>query len=658
MDIKPILPTNGQVQPQNTGTKRSMDNGQSPAPKRHKLNISHDLGSKNPVAVLNELRTGLVYAIKSQTGPVHAPVFTIHVKVDGHIYTGTGRNKKLAKQNAAENALKSFIQFPSNCNVVTNVASVSSSLMMDFTSDLDTSQSDGGSQTSLTGAGRKRSMEKGNGKSAVMLVNELYINTKYVTVETDNAYARFKTVATIDGQEFIGTGSNKRLAKLAACSAALAKLLASPIGPKSNLIEKRDDQSLADLIGRLVNDTFISVMRNQATYARRKVLAGIVMQRPARPLQVIAVTTGTKCISGEHISINGRVLNDMHAEIIARRVLVHYLFGQMEILVDNGGNARAESIFEVAPPHQETVSMEIVSPEVSLNDTTSAAAAAAEEIPCTPVRYSYRLKEGVKFHLYINTAPCGDGRIFSPHEEVCQTGVDNHPNRASRGQLRTKIESGEGTVPIKGEIIQTWDGVLLGTRLLTMSCSDKIARWNVLGIQGALLSTLIPPIYLSSVVLASLFHERHLYRALCGRIEPTLQGLPPPYMLNRPQLNTVTSCENRQPTKAPNFSINWMSHEPVVEIVNTVTGRPDLVPNSTVNSRLCKHALYKRFLDLTNKLPATVVKLDRGMSYGDFKQTAVTYQTAKEHLYDAFSKGNLGTWVKKPMEQDQFIVDD
>lgn len=43
----------------------------------------------------------------------------------------------------------------------------------------------------------------------------------------------------------------------------------------------------------------------------------------------------------------------------------------------------------------------------------------------------YKVRDGIKFHLFINTAPCGDARIFSPHET--EIGVDKHPNRLVSG---------------------------------------------------------------------------------------------------------------------------------------------------------------------------------------------------------------------------------
>lgn len=354
-------------------------------------------------------------------------------------------------------------------------------------------------------------------------------------------------------------------------------------------------------------------------YSRRKVLAGIVMTNgPDLSLaKVISVSTGTKCVNGEYISVSGSVVNDCHAEIVSRRCLIDFLYNELSLHLQ-GPEKAAESIFK--PPEGNADGL-------------------------------YQLKDQIEFHLYINTAPCGDARIFSPHEEDANLGIDKHPNRKARGQLRTKIESGEGTIPAKNsDGIQTWDGVLQGQRLLTMSCSDKIAKWNVVGIQGALLASLIQPIYLNSIVLGSLLHPAHMYRAVCGRIETSVQNLPPPYQMNRPKLALVTSSEQRNQLKAPNFSVNWTNGCAEVEVINSITGK-------TVHgkiSRIAKQGFFTRYGQLVAGLPQILTQRRIDCDYGEVKAKVTEYQTAKKELFLAFKREDLGCWLKKPMEQDQF----
>ncbi|KAL9885787.1 adenosine deaminase acting on RNA isoform 5-T5 [Glossina fuscipes fuscipes] len=571
---------------------------------------------KNTVAMLNELRHGLVYKLESQTGPVHAPLFTISVEVDGQKYIGQGRSKKIARIEAAATALRSFIQFKDGA-VLTPLKPACN---LDFTSDEHLDNGKDSNKSAISGDGQKKVPDKG----PVMLLYELFNDVHFDCSTVDGAQnnCRFKMTVTVNNNKFDGTGPSKKLAKNAAAKAALASLcnisyspmmhpqkaLPLPLDDKTTSMEL--PQIHADIIGRLVLEKFMEVIKGQESYSRRKVLAGIVMTENMNfsEAKVISVSTGTKCVSGEHMSINGTVLNDSHAEIVSRRCLMKYLYAQLDLQCNQ--TTANQSIFV---RNQENA------------------------------QYPYKLKTGVHFHLYINTAPCGDARIFSPHEN--DSGIDKHPNRKARGQLRTKIESGEGTIPVKSsDGIQTWDGVLEGQRLLTMSCSDKIARWNIVGIQGSLLASIVEPIYLHSIVLGSLLHPEHMYRAVCGRIEKSIQGLPPPYHLNKPRLAQVTSSEPRNQAKAPNFGINWTLGDTEVEVVNSLTGK-------TVNnqiSRITKQMFYRKYGNLMKNLPG-INERKLTTDYGQTKAKIKDYQVviAKKDknnscvIIKSYDNGNL-----------------
>ncbi|XP_074520836.1 double-stranded RNA-specific editase 1-like [Halichoeres trimaculatus] len=655
------------------GRKRPLEEGNNGhthskyKPKKRKK-VAGPILPKNALMQLNEIKPGLQYKLLSQTGPVHAPVFVMTVEVNGQLFEGSGPTKKKAKLNAAEKALRSFVQFP-NASEAHMAMGRTLSVHTDFTSDhadfpdmlfnaFETttpvddpfylSSNTNGSFCSLgieypllpspipnliqtpLPPPASSFLSPTSGKNPVMILNELRPGLKYDFVsESGESHAKnFVMSVRVDAQNFQGSGRNKKLAKARAAQAALFALFNMQLdqAPSRQPIPREGlqlhlPQVLADAVSRLVVDKFSELTENfTSPHARRKVLAGVVMTTGSdvKEAEVICVSTGTKCINGEYMSDRGLALNDCHAEIVARRSLIRFLYSQLEHFLSNHEEEHERSIFTRCEN-----------------------------------KHGFKLKENVQFHLYISTSPCGDARIFSPHEAGVEDQGDRHPNRKARGQLRTKIESGEGTIPVRSSnTIQTWDGVLQGERLLTMSCSDKIARWNVVGFQGSLMCYFTEPLYFSSIILGSLYHADHLSRAMYQRITE-IEDLPQSFSLNRPLLSGISNTEARQPGKAPNFSVNWTVGDQGLEVINATTGKDDLGRPS----RLCKHALYSRWMRLHCKLSSTLrIRTPRPSSYHEAKQVALEYHSCKQTLFRAFHRAGLGAWVKKPIEQDQFSL--
>lgn len=209
--------------------------------KKMKRNLRKVLDSKaidsnqpmNALMRLNQIRPGLQYRLLSQSGPVHAPVFTMSVDLDGTVYEASGSSKKTAKLHVAVKVLQAM-GYPTG-----------------FDSDLDPLSSDeksdgeGKSETSKHSSNNTtHSSDNSNtlevrtqgpiltasGKNPVMELNEKRRGLKYELIsESGGSHdKRFVMEVEVDGQKFRGAGPNKKVAKASAALAALEKLFSGP----------------------------------------------------------------------------------------------------------------------------------------------------------------------------------------------------------------------------------------------------------------------------------------------------------------------------------------------------------------------------------------------------------------------------------------------
>ncbi|XP_026890858.1 spermatid perinuclear RNA-binding protein isoform X5 [Panthera pardus] len=208
--------------------------------KKMKRNLRKILDSKaidlmNALMRLNQIRPGLQYKLLSQSGPVHAPVFTMSVDVDGTTYEASGPSKKTAKLHVAVKVLQAM-GYPTGFDA--DIECMSSDEKSDNEGKNETVSSNSSNNTGNSTTETSSTLEvrtqgpilTASGKNPVMELNEKRRGLKYELIsETGGSHdKRFVMEVEVDGQKFRGAGPNKKVAKASAALAALEKLFSGP----------------------------------------------------------------------------------------------------------------------------------------------------------------------------------------------------------------------------------------------------------------------------------------------------------------------------------------------------------------------------------------------------------------------------------------------
>ena len=418
---------------------------------------------------------------------------------------------------------------------------------------------------------------------------------------------------------------------------------------------------LANELARLVIHRYTSLQpKYKVQDTEWTVLAGVVAHNAVtKERLVVCVATGTKCLA-DATSVNGYLVRDCHAETLCRRALIRVLLDDIE-LIQNDKSEKAKLL-----ERDETKGGSLI-----------------------------RLKQNIILNLIISDSPCGCASDFprliaedkglgssnsvTKPSSVIESEIDEQGCAEDKqSQLGNPRISGAKRLQLEkdndNDDLRTKPGrsdLPLERRTRSMSCADKLMRWQHLGLQGSLLSLLKleEPIRYHSIILLrdaamtcvdgdATTSNLDMLKKASGIVlhalersfarDASLSSHHRPHFFVADQVGFSNSRQQICPAqfgkekshsagKATWWAVNG-EQESLTGVRGVKEGASKAANPATVCSSLCKARLLARVLQL---LPVDQdPDHQKKSSYREWKQMAVSYRSNVDVFRDRFKSWN------------------
>ena len=219
------------------------------------------------------------------------------------------------------------------------------------------------------------------------------------------------------------------------------------------------------------------------------VISALILQNNNK-YKIICFANGTKSLPNINYKSRKFQIFDCHAEILTLRCFKFFLLNALAFNLDkfNEKNSLNKNEYDLFNSNKDFYDI------FEFNETSK----------------KFKIKMGVKFHLYISEHPCGEcsNIEFNNNNQKNikeMTGSKTLEECLNIIDKNTKIKKEEENINknnyYKFRTKSIRSDFKINNLSYSLSCTDKIMLRNILGYQGKFLSFLIEPIFLNSIII-------------------------------------------------------------------------------------------------------------------------------------------------------------